>query len=145
MLYARSDVKAFSGVDDCPVRGHTEPADGDDDHFSIDCGPCEAHLRSDPLWAPDPRDVPLTDAEERDLDERDREAQRGSAEMGLALQDLLREKVAERASGASDVTPSTADGGTGASTDSASTKPPARARPTTKSTRARSGAPAKKS
>lgn len=123
MLYARSDVKAFSGVDDCPHGGHTDPADTDDDHFSIDCGPCEAHLRSDPLWAPDPRDVPLTDAEDREVDERDREAQRGSAEMGLALQDLLREKVAERASG----------------TDSAAAGSSTRARPpATKSTRPRS-------
>lgn len=95
MLYARSDVAAFSGTPDCTFGGHTEKADPDDPHFSIDCGDCEVHLRDDPLWAAFPQDVPLTKAEEKALEAEQHEANLGSAAMGLALQQLLREQMAK--------------------------------------------------
>lgn len=95
MLYARSDVKSFSGVPGCPAGGHNKTADPDHDgHFAIDCAPCEVVLRSDPLWSSRLREVPLTDDQTHDLEDRRDEAQAGSAALGVALQDLLRERMA---------------------------------------------------
>lgn len=95
MLYARSDVTGFSGATGCPSGGHSAPADPDDNHFSVDCPPCEAFLVSDgdPLWATSPEEVPLTRAEEKALQAEQHQAELGSAQMGLALQQLLREQL----------------------------------------------------
>lgn len=95
MLYARSDIHGYSGVPACPTAGHRTSADTDHaEHFSIDCPTCELVLRTDPLWAPRPRQVPLTTDQQHDLDDQQAEAEQGAAHMGMALMKMLKGQLA---------------------------------------------------
>lgn len=66
MRYAQTGITAFSGVNGCP--GHTEKADLNDPHFSVQCGLCEPFLAKDPLWSGVVTEIPLTDREQKDAD-----------------------------------------------------------------------------
>ena len=63
-LFARSDLASVSvsaAHGGCGTV-HVRPAPGGkpDQVWKLDCAPCEAHLRSDPLWSPTISEVPAT-------------------------------------------------------------------------------------
>jgi hypothetical protein len=94
MRYARSDIQSYQppgGV--CP--GHDEGADDEYDGLSVDCPICEPFLKADPLWAGNPHQVPLTEAEQSEVDAQEREAQAVTAHFAASLADAAREQVAK--------------------------------------------------
>lgn len=93
MRYARSDVRGYTPPGGaCP--GHSEPADPDDPHFSVDCPICEPHLAADPLWAATPLDVPLTPAEEKEAETKQKEAELVTARWAQAMALAASQQVA---------------------------------------------------
>lgn len=90
-LYARSDISAVSvspSHGGCGVS-HSRPAPGGqpDPVWKLDCVPCEAHLRSDPLWSVTLSDVPETPDEasaREDFEKRRVFDQQGVMAMAMA-------------------------------------------------------------
>ena len=67
-LFARSDLASVtvSAAHGGCTQVHVRPAPGGNPApvWKLDCAPCEAHLRSDPLWSPTLSEVPETPDEE---------------------------------------------------------------------------------
>jgi len=97
MLYTFRAIDSVTGHDGCP--GHTEPADDSAEHFSVNCGRCEPHLRRQGgLWFESPDLVPLTRDEQAEAKRLERENHRNQAMMaeafGMALPELMKQHAA---------------------------------------------------
>lgn len=87
MLYTFTNVDGFSGV--APCKGHTERADADDPHFSVNCPICEPVLAADRAWKRNPDDVPLTADEKLVAARIERENAKNQVMMANGLADAL--------------------------------------------------------
>jgi hypothetical protein len=70
MLYAMTGVHAQSALPGCPGHTYEQRANLSDPHMSVSCAVHERHLAEvkDPLWAPTPAQVPLTEAEKQEAE-----------------------------------------------------------------------------
>lgn len=82
MQYAQTGIHGFippRGV--CRGHSYDQRADKNDPHMSVNCAVCEPFLARDPFWAPTPSQVPLTELEQRLLDEQKSRADAVTAAM----------------------------------------------------------------
>ena len=70
MLYAMTGVHALSAIPGCPGHAYDQRVNKSDAHMSVSCAAHERHLAEtkDPLWAPTPAQVPLTEAEKQEAE-----------------------------------------------------------------------------
>lgn len=103
MLYTYRDTHSFSGAPGCPTSGHNEPADPNDDHFSVNCPVCEPWLvkHAGAYWKSSPFDVPLTYAEQQEAQQREKEGRVALAEFADAFMERAKAQPAPSAQPAS--------------------------------------------
>jgi hypothetical protein len=87
MLYAMTGVHAQSALPGCPGHTYDQRANRSDPHMSISCAVHERHLAEtkDPLWAPTPAQVPLTEAEKQEAEAAKKATDSLDAKQILAL------------------------------------------------------------
>ena len=101
MQYAQTGIHSYLPPGGA-CRGHTydQRADRNDHHMSVNCLACEPFLAADPLWAPTPALVPLTELEQRQLDEQKSRADAVTASMMAQMANQAMAVVAAQADAA---------------------------------------------
>jgi hypothetical protein len=98
MKYAQTGIRGYvppGGV--CPGHAYEDRPDQDNPHMSVNCLVCEPHLAKDPLWAATPSQVPLTELEQRQLDEQKARADAVTAQMMAQMANQAMATVAAQA------------------------------------------------